>query len=260
MGRRLKELYAQAEQLGGLNAKIRLATMTRIASTQAELEPDSPATVERFTQALATIAKELGRKDAQGTEPRNTPSEMPAAPARPDRAAANEERLRLHCRTTVDLLSQRSLFLGDVERTLARVTEAAAKTLEVARASVWFYDDAHSLLRCADLYELGAHKHSSGVELKAEQFPLYFQALRRERSIPAHDACADPRTAEFAQSYLQPLGITSMLDVPIWVYDKMVGVVCHEHVGARRVWDQDEENFAYSMALFVAISVEHRKA
>jgi GAF domain-containing protein len=47
-----------------------------------------------------------------------------------------------------------------------------------------------------------------------------------------------------------------MLDVPIWVKHKMVGGVCHEHVGSLRVWNSDEESFAYLMASFVALALE----
>jgi GAF domain-containing protein len=58
--------------------------------------------------------------------------------------------------------------------------------------------------------------------------------------------------------YLQPLGISSMLDVPILHEQKMVGVICHEHVGPRRTWNSDEENFAYLMSNFVALALEKK--
>jgi GAF domain-containing protein len=109
---------------------------------------------------------------------------------------------------------------------------------------------------CADLFERSKAKHSTGVELKAKDFPSYFKALLRERTIAAEDAHTDPRTACFSESYLKPLGIGSMLDVPIWAGQKMVGVVCHEHVGPKRRWTADEESFAYLMSSYVALAVE----
>ena len=47
-----------------------------------------------------------------------------------------------------------------------------------------------------------------------------------------------------------------MLDVPLWVGDEMIGVLCHEHVGARRQWSVDEENFAYLVSTFVSLALE----
>jgi diguanylate cyclase (GGDEF)-like protein/PAS domain S-box-containing protein len=47
-----------------------------------------------------------------------------------------------------------------------------------------------------------------------------------------------------------------MLDAPIWVGGRMVGVVCHEHIGGPRRWHFDEELIAGTMADFVARVIE----
>ena len=47
-----------------------------------------------------------------------------------------------------------------------------------------------------------------------------------------------------------------MLDAPIWVAGRMVGVVCHEHVGGPRRWDFSEELLAGTIADFVARVIE----
>jgi len=41
------------------------------------------------------------------------------------------------------------------------------------------------------------------------------EETRQKREKPLHDARNDPRTRELANSYLEPLGITSLLDAPI---------------------------------------------
>lgn len=46
--------------------------------------------------------------------------------------------------------------------------------------------------------------------------------------------------------------------MPVWVGRKMVGVVRHEQVGAKRTWTQDDETFAYLMSHFVALALERR--
>jgi GAF domain-containing protein len=47
-----------------------------------------------------------------------------------------------------------------------------------------------------------------------------------------------------------------MLDVPIWVKGEMIGVLCHEHVGAPRNWTAEEEQMAYLMANVLATFIE----
>ena len=86
--------------------------------------------------------------------------------------------------------------------------------------------------------------------------PRYFEALQSERAIRAHDARTDTRTSEFRDGYLVPLGITSMLDAPVFLRGKMVGVVCHEHTGRPRRWKLHEELLAGSFADFVALVLE----
>ena len=72
----------------------------------------------------------------------------------------------------------------------------------------------------------------------------------------ADDAQHDPKTAEFTASYLAPLGITSMLDVPIRSGGQMVGVICHEHIGPMRTWTLEEQHFAVSVANTLALALE----
>jgi len=50
-----------------------------------------------------------------------------------------------------------------------------------------------------------------------------------------------------------------MLDVPIWVDGKMVGVICQEHGGPARKWTSDEETFYNLMANIVAMTIESKK-
>ncbi len=107
-------------------------------------------------------------------------------------------------------------------------------------------------MRCADLFEAGSEKHSDGMLLNTVDYPRYFQALRAESRVYASDAQTDPRSSEFAEGYLIPLGITSMLDASIHTGGRMVGVVCLEHIGSHREWAADEEAFAGTLAAIAA--------
>ena len=145
---------------------------------------------------------------------------------------------------------------GDVNQAFKQITETAAQVLEVERASVWRLADSGAAIECIDLYERSPSRHSSGVRIEASNVPRYFAALQRERAIRAHNARTDKRTSEFRKGYLVPLGITSMLDAPVFLRGKMVGVVCHEHTGRARRWKLHEELLASSFADFVALVLE----
>jgi signal transduction histidine kinase len=144
----------------------------------------------------------------------------------------------------------------DLSGTMRRITETAAATLGIARASVWRYNEDRSAIRCLDLYEAATNQHSAGLELAAADFPAYFRALAERDVIVADDAQHHPSTCEFTESYLRPLGITSMLDAPIQLGGHAEGVLCHEHVGLLRHWTTDEETFAVAVANMASIALE----
>ncbi len=241
MGARGQFYFDEAHKLGGLMAKMRLASLARVTSTEAVTGDDSPDLLTRLETALNLVRTEFSRGEAERAL---------------DIGSGEAKVLRNQLQTFLDLMTQRGLFLGDVASTIRRINEAAASTLHVARVSVWFLDEGRTKIVCKDLFEAAQRKHSQGTELFAKDFPSYFRALESERTIAAHDAHKDPRTACFSQVYLTPLGINSMLDVPIWNGQRMIGVVCHEHVGPRRTWNKDDETFAYLMAGFVALALE----
>jgi len=145
---------------------------------------------------------------------------------------------------------------GDRRSALKIICETGARTLEVERTSVWLLDDAQETLRCENLYERTSGDHLDNIVLDARQFPAYFAAIRSAHLVDAHAARTDPRTSEFAEGYLEPLGITSMLDVSIRMSGRLVGVVCFEHVGPSRTWTSEEAAFAGTIAEHVAHLME----
>ncbi|MFN7135685.1 MAG: GAF domain-containing protein, partial [Myxococcales bacterium] len=243
MGTKLVAYFAEAERLGGMHGKLQLAGLTRMTSTQATSVEDTPELLARFDKAIGALKQQP-----------KTPAAREVAHTEGDPRV-----LRRQLDIYLDLMTQRSLLLGDVAETVRRVTEAAANALDVARVSVWWIDDARTRIQCADLFERATRTHASGTELRALDFPAYFAAIEKERTIAASDAHRDPRTSCFSASYLTPLNITAMLDVPIWANGRMIGVVCHEHVGSPRLWSSDDEKFAYLMSAFVSLAAERAR-
>jgi hypothetical protein len=254
MGARCQHYFEEANRLGGLVAKMRLASIAQITSMEASTVPDSTELTVRLDAALARVRGEFTNtgRAAAPVKPAQQVAKQPAA------SAAAVELLRRYLSVAAELSSQRSLFTGDLEATVRRITEAACSTLDIERVSVWFLDDQRAKIVCADLFQRSLALHASGVELLAADFAPYFEALGTKQSILAHDANSDPRTSCFSQSYLQPLGIGAMLDVPIWTSGEMVGVICHEHVGGVRTWTSDEEAFALIMSSLISVTLEQR--
>jgi diguanylate cyclase (GGDEF)-like protein/PAS domain S-box-containing protein len=145
---------------------------------------------------------------------------------------------------------------SNLDAAFKKICETDAAMLDVERVSVWCFNDDRSELICKNLYTKSAGSHQKGVRLGAAQYPAYFRALDTNRIIVAHDARADPRTCEFNEGYLDVFGITSMMDVPVWLHGHVVGVICQEHTGPPRQWTLDEQDFSLSIADTISLAVE----
>src|SRR5215216_1608692 len=139
MGARGQRCFDEANRLGGLVAKLRLASLTQVTSTEAATRQDTPELTTKLETALATVRAEFGRGSASGPAPSKS-QELGLWQV----VAKENESLRRYLGSVADLFSQRGLFVGDVNATVRRITEAAAITLGVERVSIWFLNEAHS--------------------------------------------------------------------------------------------------------------------
>lgn len=167
-----------------------------------------------------------------------------------------ERRMRMQQSILFSLLAEERLDALPLDEALARLTRKAARAMEVERASVWRIEEASGDLVCMDLYRASVQQHERALRISPARYPIYFEALARNRAITAHYAPTDPRTKELNEGYLQPLGITSMLDSTIRRGGETVGVMCVEHVGPQRHWSTDEQQFVASLADLATLLME----
>lgn len=168
-------------------------------------------------------------------------------------------KLRTQNLVLAQLTKSPALHQGDLKAAFQEITEASAHNIGVERASVWLYDKTATKIQCHDLFEQSRHQHSEGIELAATDYPAYFQALQQDQPIAADDAHTDSRTQEFSHVYLTPLGIASMLDMPIRVKGETAGVLCLEQVGVTRHWTPEDLNFVRSLADLISLAIEARE-
>jgi PAS domain S-box-containing protein len=161
---------------------------------------------------------------------------------------------------TLATLIRSNVFAGDdLNWTIHQLTETATRQMGVERVSLWLTAADYSAICCVDLYEKRSNRHTSGMELAADAYPVYFAALETEEVIVADDAHSHPQTRELSASYLDPLGITSILDVPVHFSGKVGGVLCYEHIGPAISWSPEQRFFAGALANLVALAIEQQE-
>jgi len=156
----------------------------------------------------------------------------------------------------VDLAKSKHLSIGNIEGALKEITKAAAQTLAVEHVAVWLYGTDRKSLRCAKQYEKGPGLFSEGDELQVVRCPKYFETLENGRFIAVNDIRTDERTKDFLDNDPPSPDVSAMLDSPIRLGGRTIGVMCHWHVGESRQWSLEEKNFAGSMADLVSLAME----
>ncbi|MBP7461798.1 MAG: PAS domain S-box protein, partial [Candidatus Delongbacteria bacterium] len=166
----------------------------------------------------------------------------------------NEEsrtRARLQQQALAELVLDDAIVSARMPESLQRITEISTHTLDVSLAGIWELSPDETSLFCLSQYDAVNRIHTRGAVLPRRKIPHYFEALLADRRIDAEDARRDPRTRELVNEYLEPNGITSLMDSGIVVDGKLVGIICLEHTGSPRTWNPDEKAFAGTLASIV---------
>jgi PAS domain S-box-containing protein len=148
---------------------------------------------------------------------------------------------------------------SDLGKALQKICSLSAATLEVARVSYWSLRQNGPVIACEVLYlrDTGScDEQFKGTQLGFSDCPAYFEALASKRPIVADRVLTHPATSGLAENYLKPLGISSMLDAPVWVGGEVVGVLCNEDTGRARDWSPEEIDFVSALASMVSLALE----
>ena len=155
------------------------------------------------------------------------------------------------------ILKLASLVGQDFENSINHITELASETLDVERVSIWRFNENRSEIICENLYLKSSNQHLTGTILSRRDNPDYFEVLEADSTILIRDAQKDPATKKFAEDYLIPFNIRSLMDVFINSANGHYGILCFEHVGdSLKNWTADEQEFATSIANIVSLMVE----
>ena len=150
--------------------------------------------------------------------------------------------------------SQNPLFYeGNISEGAKALTKEVTNSINADRCSIWLYNEDRTSIVCQQLYIEEEDKWYQDIELHKKDFQPYFLTLLINPIIVADDAETHHATSCFSESYLKPLGIKSMLDVPLIYKGETIGVICIESYSERK-WDKVEIDFAQMLASLFSFS------
>ena len=164
-------------------------------------------------------------------------------------------RLRAHAALLRDALRDSLDGWNMTSRLLADVARLSSQALDTPRTSIWLFDESRTNLVCR--FQLPPGLSTEGMVLPVASCPGYIRALGTTEvgAVAVDDAWSDARTAEL-RDYLRTYNVGALLDIPILGPGHLHGVVCHEHEGGPRHWQEEEIDFATDVGAMVALVLE----
>jgi len=160
--------------------------------------------------------------------------------------------------TLLHLAKDQSLFKGDLDSLFRKICLLVSNDLGTSRVSIWAMEENDAMIVRKHLCELTGGNDDK-VCLTRKDFPLYFKALDEGPFILALDAAEHPATSELKEVYLKPLAIRSILDCPIVIDGKPIGVIRCENQLVKKDWGTEEVTFIQAMAENISLCYKNLK-
>jgi GAF domain-containing protein len=141
---------------------------------------------------------------------------------------------------------------------LESVCEVVAKEITEnvgsTRASVWEFGPAKDEIRCLKLFDTRDNSTISGIILREDDFPAYFEAIKADMKVVAVDAATHPATSCFDEAYFVPNDIRSLLDFVIYRGAEPIAVLCCEHCTDKKNWSDSDVAYLQNMAALIGFA------
>lgn len=163
------------------------------------------------------------------------------------------EKIEAYNNSTKKLSTTDFRFYDNLPAVINYIIEEAANVSKANRVSFWKYSD--DIITCKNLYSRDNQTLSDKNVLDKESYPIYFETLKSKAIINAPDVFDKLETSEFQEIYFTKNKIKSMLDVPIFLNGQLAGVTCFENTGEKREWDNEDINYARTIADVISLAI-----
>jgi two-component sensor histidine kinase len=148
----------------------------------------------------------------------------------------------------------------DIDQLMWEFSTRIVRSLRIERISAWILDHKKESLVSIGEYDHRTRKLTKETVLYKNDFPVYFEGLIENKIILAPNIYTHDLTRELTELYSTPNNIISLLDIPLRIDGKLIGVLCFEKTGEKeKHFTHAEQSFAFSCATVLASNLEARR-
>lgn len=158
---------------------------------------------------------------------------------------------------TIEKLSRsQKIRDGRIDEAIYEILESSSRAMQSTRVNAWLFDDKKTEIQCIGNFDSRENKLVAQSALPCIAMPLYFKAFETEEIIVANNTLNDKKVVELFESYLKPLDIQSLMDIPIRIEGQIIGVLCFENVGKPREWTYQEQKYGLVTTQMISLAIE----
>jgi signal transduction histidine kinase/GAF domain-containing protein len=144
------------------------------------------------------------------------------------------------------------------QRALEIIGIKICEVMQIQRFGVWLFTHNHDAIHEALTFSVDAPA-SSGTILTRAKHAQYFSKVDTERVVPIGSTKPGQELSQFADVYMRPAHIHSLLDAPIFSDGLRIGVVCCETTIKGHQWLSHDKHFVASCADLIGRLIEAEK-
>ena len=153
-----------------------------------------------------------------------------------------------------------TLKRDDIDNLMVEFAQRILASLKIERMSVWLFNEAKDRVISMGEYDLPNKKFNKESTLLKAKYPHYFKSISENEILLVENVYRHPSTIELAKDYSLEKNVISLMDIPLRIGGELVGVICFEKTGSKeRIFNQNEQTFALSIAIVFASSLEARQ-
>jgi len=170
-------------------------------------------------------------------------------------AVEMEKMLRDLQQRLFELAKSKTISKAEIQSMLREICETISLLIDCDRVGIWIFNEDQTILTCRNLYDRQSHRHLLGVEMHAEQMPIYFDEIVKSRSLAVTDTETDMRVKDLSGYFQEMGGVKSLLDVPLILSNGIGGVLCCESF-SQKTWSELNQTIAGMLADMVSFIFE----
>ena len=164
-----------------------------------------------------------------------------------------QNKIKIYTETLKDITLKNHFNNDNLGETINKLIKIIAKKVDVNRVSFWEYQNDVILTR--NIYDNNSTINKEYTYHKKD-YPVYFSIIEKENQIVASNVYKTLEVNEFLTNYFIENNIKSLLDTPIYINSELKGVLCFETTTKYKNWDNQDINFARSIADYLAVLFE----